>query len=400
MFGRTIPQQKLPVPLKFTPPDDSKKIVSQVLKRVDRLIKEGDLELAQLEITKAKEVDPRNIYTFALEERITLLKAEWGSKEVMQPIEEPSKQLVRKTTTKTQVKPQMITTPSPPEQKPIEITAIVPPTKEEQTTVPPPPVVAPISVLKSAKPLQIQQEKKNDRNIELDAYRNALIEVWYDGALTPGEKRRIEDLRILLEITDDEHEQINQEIKYSSYRNALMLYLTNASVTPSSAKSLKEIQNMFHISKEEHLQIETELISTMQNQHRDKILVIDDDDRLLEILAALLVNGGFDVTALPTSDEAYALLHKFVPDAILCDINLATSTMGGFAFYEKVQELKNLQCIPFIFLSGLTDEALVRAGKELGVDDYLMKPISEQTLISTINGKLKRFKQLQKIIDT
>jgi PleD family two-component response regulator len=74
--------------------------------------------------------------------------------------------------------------------------------------------------------------------------------------------------------------------------------------------------------------------------------------------------------------------------------------MGGFAFYEKVQELKNLQCIPFIFLSGLTDEALVRAGKELGVDDYLMKPISEQTLISTINGKLKRFKQLQKIIDT
>ena len=400
MFGRTIPQQKSPVPLKFTPSDDSKKIVSQTLKRVDQLIKEGNLELAQLEIIKAKEIDPRNIYTFALEERITLLKDELGSKEVIRPNEEPSKPSVRKITTNSQVKPQMITTSTPSEQKSIEATAIVPSIKVVQTIAPPPPVAAPISIVESVEPAKTQQEKKNDRNIELNAYRNALIEVWYDGALTPGEKRRIEDLRILLEITDDEHEQINQEIKYSSYRNALMRYLTDASITPSSAKSLKEIQNMFHISKEEHLQIETDLISTMQNRHRDKVLVIDDDNRLLEILATLLVNGGFDVTALPTSDEAYALLRKFIPDIILCDINLETSTMGGFAFYEKVQELKNLQYIPFIFLSGLTDEALVRAGKELGVDDYLMKPISEQTLISTINGKLKRFKRLQKIIDT
>jgi PleD family two-component response regulator len=73
--------------------------------------------------------------------------------------------------------------------------------------------------------------------------------------------------------------------------------------------------------------------------------------------------------------------------------------MGGFTFYEKVQELKNVQSIPFVFLSGLTDEVLVRTGKELGVDDYLMKPISEQTLVSTLRGKLKRFKQLKKAVE-
>lgn len=141
-------------------------------------------------------------------------------------------------------------------------------------------------------------------------------------------------------------------------------------------------------------------MNTIQHKQRDKVLVIDDDVRLLDLLAASLDDSGFDVTALPTSDEAYALLRKFIPDLILCDINLETSTMGGFTFYEKVQELKNVQSVPFVFLTGLTDEALVRTGKELGVDDYLMKPISEQTLVSTLRGKLKRFKQLKRYVET
>ena len=72
--------------------------------------------------------------------------------------------------------------------------------------------------------------------------------------------------------------------------------------------------------------------------------------------------------------------------------------MGGFTFYEKIQELKNIQGIPFIFLTGLTDESLLRTGKELGADDYLLKPISEQVLVSALRGKLKRFKQLKDVM--
>jgi PleD family two-component response regulator len=69
--------------------------------------------------------------------------------------------------------------------------------------------------------------------------------------------------------------------------------------------------------------------------------------------------------------------------------------MGGFTFYEKVREIDRLHDIPFIFLSGLTDEVLIRTGKELGVDDYLTKPFSDETLLATIKGKLKRFRQLR-----
>jgi len=58
MIEHTIPQQKPEMPHEPTPRDDAKKLVSEILKRVDQLIHKGDLEHAQLEITKAKKVDP------------------------------------------------------------------------------------------------------------------------------------------------------------------------------------------------------------------------------------------------------------------------------------------------------------------------------------------------------
>ena len=166
----------------------------------------------------------------------------------------------------------------------------------------------------------------------------------------------------------------------------------------SSSILITDLQRTYHITEEEHLSILTQLPKTVQHTRRDKLLLIDDDTRLLELLAASMENNGFDVTAVSTSDEAYMLLRKLVPDVILCDINLGTSTMSGFTFYEKIQELKNIQGIPFIFLTGFTDESLLRTGKELGADDYLLKPISEQVLVSALRGKLKRFKQLKDLM--
>jgi len=71
--------------------DDAKKAVSEILKRVDQLIHKGDLDLAKIEITKAKEVDPRNIYIRALEERVSLLESEFsGSQDPQQNKESTS----------------------------------------------------------------------------------------------------------------------------------------------------------------------------------------------------------------------------------------------------------------------------------------------------------------------
>ena len=76
MVEQTTRQQNPQTPHEPTPRDDAKKVVSEILKRVDQLIRKGEFDLAQLEIRKAKEVDPRNVYVFALEERISILKAD------------------------------------------------------------------------------------------------------------------------------------------------------------------------------------------------------------------------------------------------------------------------------------------------------------------------------------
>ena len=126
-------------------------------------------------------------------------------------------------------------------------------------------------------------------------------------------------------------------------------------------------------------------------------MVIDDDLKFLNIVTETLREANFNVRGFATSDDAFRFLKENAPDMIISDINLETSTMGGFTFYEKIRELDHLVNVPFIFLSGLTDEVLIRTGKELGVDDYLTKPFSDETLLATIKGKLKRFKRLSQI---
>ncbi len=399
MISQNMPQQNFQSMHELTPRDDNKKIISEVLKRVDQLIRKGDLDCAQREIIKAKELDPRNVYAFALEERISTLKTEFECTKIETECSEDIKRLdefIQSSVTSEPSQPVAKTLSISPLSRPAPIVTSTTLDSLEATFSSLPFERSTDMAIKDYEP---QQDRVVDRSIELESYRKTLAEMWYDGALTVDEKRRLNELRTLLEITDAEHEGIEKNVKRECYKSVIIRQLSNNPISLSDAKSLSNLRDAFQISEEEHVQIQTQLMNVFQHKQRSKILVIDDDTRLLELLEASLEDNGFDVTALSTSDEAYALLRKFVPDLILCDINLETSTMGGFTFYEKVQELKNVQSIPFVFLSGLTDEVLVRTGKELGVDDYLMKPISEQTLVSTLRGKLKRFKQLKKAVE-
>jgi CheY-like chemotaxis protein len=240
-----------------------------------------------------------------------------------------------------------------------------------------------------------QLEQTEDRSIEYNCYREALAKAWCDGVLTQDEERYLQELRTVLEISDREHELFENEIKHSCYKEALAKQLSDGLVALSDAKSLTNLQKAFHISQEEHLQIQNLFMQANRHKQRDKILIIDDDAQFLDMLASSMIEDGFDVTAIATSDEAYTFLQAHIPDLILCDINLKTSTMNGFVFYEKVQGNKHLQNIPFVFLTGLINEKLACTGKELGADDYLVKPISRNSLLSTLHGRLKRFRQLK-----
>ena len=123
-----------------------------------------------------------------------------------------------------------------------------------------------------------------------------------------------------------------------------------------------------------------------------KILIVDDEPDLLEITAAYLEMEGYTPMTAISGAAALELIKTTTPDMILSDITMPGMT--GFDLFEKIRSNLALQNTPFVFLSGHTDLQHVMAGKELGSDDYLMKPYEPEMLISTIKGKLKRRQQL------
>jgi CheY-like chemotaxis protein len=238
----------------------------------------------------------------------------------------------------------------------------------------------------------------NPERVEtLSRYKLVLSSAWIDGAVSIEEEATLKRLRQSMSISDEEHARLEKEVQREAYVDAFKKAWNSGTVTPENASVLAELRGQFGISDEEHLKIESTLLWEIQPvKNKPTLLVVDDDERLLAIVSQTLNEAGYITRSVTTSDEAYAYLRECSPDLILCDVNLETSTMGGFAFYERVREMDQLQNTPFIFLSGLSDEALVRTGKELGVDDYLSKPISGETLVATVRGKLRRYRQLKK----
>ncbi len=231
----------------------------------------------------------------------------------------------------------------------------------------------------------------------LERYKLVLSSVWADGTVSEEETSTLNQLRESLSISSEEHARLEKEVQHETYIEAFKRAWNSGTITPENASVLSELRHRFQISNEEHLAIESKIMEEIQpTKNRPTLLVVDDDERLLKVVSKSLNDAGFVTTPVTTSDEAFTYLMGSSPDLILCDVNLETSTMGGFAFYEKVREFDHLRDTPFIFLSGLTDEALIRTGKELGVDDYLSKPVSEETLVATIRGKLRRYHELKK----
>jgi two-component system response regulator MprA len=122
------------------------------------------------------------------------------------------------------------------------------------------------------------------------------------------------------------------------------------------------------------------------------ILVVEDQPAMRDNLRLSLELSGYRV--LTTSDglEALAVLAAEAVDLILADV--AMPRMNGYQLYERVCENPQWVAIPFIFVTARAMDSDVRYGKELGVDDYLTKPIHLDDLLATVQGKLRRARRL------
>ncbi|MDF1499638.1 MAG: response regulator transcription factor [Anaerolineales bacterium] len=123
-----------------------------------------------------------------------------------------------------------------------------------------------------------------------------------------------------------------------------------------------------------------------------EILVVEDDSGIREAIQDILGMQGFTVHAAGDGYEALARMEECVPDMILADIMMPR--MNGYQFYSRVRQVEQWSWIPFIFLTAKDSVEDIRFGRELGVDDYLIKPFMAEDLLAAVHGKLARFKRL------
>lgn len=191
---------------------------------------------------------------------------------------------------------------------------------------------------------------------------------------------------------------MDKQAKLECYILLLKHLLQSSGSKAEVAANLAELRKSFDVSSSEQVVIEANMVALKAAKGEKKtIVIIDDDKQMLKMMMEMLVQEKYLVEEFVTSDDAYEFLKKKKADLILCDISLDTSSMNGFLFYEKIRELFHLQQVPFVFITGLNDIVLIRAGKEMGVDDFLIKPIRRENLLATIRGRIKRYEQMKLI---
>lgn len=129
-----------------------------------------------------------------------------------------------------------------------------------------------------------------------------------------------------------------------------------------------------------------------KTQAVDTILLVDDQPDFLENLGLVLETANYQVLTARDGLRALSVLKAQPVSLILSDIEMPS--MNGYQLYHAVRINPEWVTIPFLFLSGRNLDSDIRHGKELGVDDYLLKPIRPYDLISVIQGKLRRIQQL------
>src|SRR5436190_8441260 len=119
-----------------------------------------------------------------------------------------------------------------------------------------------------------------------------------------------------------------------------------------------------------------------------KILVIEDEEWLREMVQLALTQRGYDVIEAGNGAKGIETARKELPDLVLCDVNM--EKVDGYGTLSSLRNEATTASIPFILMTGLADNAGMRHGMELGADDYLAKPFTIDALYAAVEARLKK----------
>ncbi|WP_196886928.1 response regulator transcription factor [Aureivirga sp. CE67] len=122
-----------------------------------------------------------------------------------------------------------------------------------------------------------------------------------------------------------------------------------------------------------------------------KILLVDDEPDILEIVGYNLSNEGYNIYTASNGKEAIAQAKKIKPHLILLDIMMPE--MDGIEACEKIRETPGLEDVIVVFFTARGEDYSQVAGFDAGADDYITKPIKPKVLIGKVKALLRRIKE-------
>ena len=119
---------------------------------------------------------------------------------------------------------------------------------------------------------------------------------------------------------------------------------------------------------------------------KTKILIVDDDEHISELISLYLIRDGYDTREVHDGKSAVEEFKSYNPDLIMLDIMLPA--MDG---YEVCKEIRKTSNVPIIMLTAKGDTIDKVLGLELGADDYIVKPFEPKEMTARVKAVLRRF---------
>lgn len=121
---------------------------------------------------------------------------------------------------------------------------------------------------------------------------------------------------------------------------------------------------------------------------REKILVVDDEQDILDLVSYNLKKEGYNVVAVTSGEEAISAARSASPDLVLLDLMLPG--VDGLEVCKTLKYDPQTNRIPIIMITAKGEESDIITGLELGADDYIAKPFSPKVLIARVRAVLRR----------
>lgn len=128
-----------------------------------------------------------------------------------------------------------------------------------------------------------------------------------------------------------------------------------------------------------------------------KILVIDDQSYVVDMISYILSANGYEVVEAHGGAEGLEKAKAVAPELILCDVMMPS--VNGYDVLREVRNDPHIGPTPFIFLTAQSDHSDVRTGMDQGADDYLIKPFNEKDLLGAIQARLDKHESVQSAFD-